>query len=275
MLYILGLVSIVLLVQSTQGRFIQATCRQGTRYCVQQNTQGTWCFSTEAVQVVTTDCSGSQLELQGAVDAHLKQDLSIAYYNGVDNSRLGGVDYAVNTTTAIVRLCLSNSAGDGLLQTLCMNIAVDNSLDGSPYCLVTLGPPVTTDGCYVNVAVTSRTTSSSTTITTSSSTTTTTSFSTSFQPTFITDPVPISTRSSSASTQSTTLSASGASNNSAKPKSNKITTVIVPVVLTILVLIAIGIGIIFWRRQKILEQEMEELRQNRPRGRPDSGGRDY
>jgi preprotein translocase subunit YajC len=46
-------------------------------------------------------------------------------------------------------------------------------------------------------------------------------------------------------------------------------------VLTILVLIAIGIGIIFWRRQKRLEQEMEELRRNRRRGTPDSGGRDY
>lgn len=267
MLYIPGLALIILLVQFTQGRFIQAVCRTGTRYCVQQNTQGTWCYSTMAVQVVATNCPGDHLELQGAVDAHLKQDLSIAYYNGIDNGRLGGVDYAVNATAGIVHLCLSNRAGDGLLQTLCMNVAVDNSLDGSPYCLVTLGPPVTTDGCYVNVVVTSSTTSSSTTTTTSSST--------SFQPTFTTDPVPISTRSSSASTQSTTLPTSGASNNSAKPKSNKTTTVAVPVVLTILVLIAIGIGIIFWRRQKRLEQEMEELRRNRRRGTPDSGGRDY
>ena len=123
MLYISGLVLIILLVQSTQGRFIQATCRAGTRYCVQQNSQGKWCYSTEAVHVVAMDCPGAHLELQGVLDNHLKQDLSIAYYNGVDNTRLGGVDYAVNTTTGIVRLCLSNAAGDGLLQTFCMNVA--------------------------------------------------------------------------------------------------------------------------------------------------------
>ncbi|KIM48658.1 hypothetical protein M413DRAFT_38411, partial [Hebeloma cylindrosporum] len=153
------------LVHSTQSRFIQATCRSGTRYCVQQNTQGTWCYSTEAVHAVATDCPGEHLELQGALNTHLAQDLSIAYYNGVDNSRLGGVDYPVNTTTGIVRLCLSNRAGDGLLQTLCMNVAGDNSVDGFPFCLVTLGPPVTTDGCYVDLAVTSSTASSSTTTT--------------------------------------------------------------------------------------------------------------
>ena len=112
MLYAQGFVGFgwITLVQSIQSRFIQATCRAGTRYCVQKNSRGTWCLSTEAVHVVATDCPRGHLELQGAPDIHLKQDLSIAYYDGVDNSRLGGADYPVNTTSGIVRLCVSNRA---------------------------------------------------------------------------------------------------------------------------------------------------------------------
>jgi len=50
--------------------------------------------------------------------------------DGVDNSRLGGADYPVNTTSGIVRLCMSNRAvGDGLLQTLCFNVGSDNSVE--------------------------------------------------------------------------------------------------------------------------------------------------
>ena len=269
MLYILGLVWIAL-IQSTQSRFIQATCRAGTRFCVQQNSQGTWCYSPMLVGTVTTSCAGEHLVLQGAVDAHVKQDLSIAYYNGIDNARLGGVDYPVNATAGMLHLCLSNRAGDGLLQTLCMYMDGDNSVDGNPYCLVTVGPPVTTDGCYVNLDVAGTTTS--TTATTSSTTSSTTSPST---PAFIPDPTPISTRSNSLSAQSTAQSTSGASNDSTKPKPNKVTT-IVAVVLTILVLIAIAIGFIFWRRHRRLERQMDEFWQTQPgRGQPDLGGRGY
>jgi len=50
--------------------------------------------------------------------------------DGVDKSRLGGADYPVNTTSGIVRLCMSNRAvGDGLLQTLCFNVGGDNSVE--------------------------------------------------------------------------------------------------------------------------------------------------
>ena len=42
----------------------------------------------------------------------------------------------------------------------CKLFGGDNSVDGFPYCLVTLGPP--SDGCYPEVAVTSSTTSSTT-----------------------------------------------------------------------------------------------------------------
>jgi len=49
---------------------------------------------TKPVHITATDCPGEHLEVQGAVDTHLtEQDLSIAYYNAVDNGRKGGVDY--------------------------------------------------------------------------------------------------------------------------------------------------------------------------------------
>jgi len=96
-----------------------------------------------------------------------------------------------------------------------MNVAGDNSVDGFPYSGVTLGPPVTTDGCYPEVA--------------------TTSGSSSFQPTFTTDAKPIPPDPLLLHT----------SNDSAKPKSDKITVVIVPILLTILILIAIDVCIIF------------------------------
>ena len=59
---------------------------------------------------------------------------------------------------------------------------------------------------------------------------------------------------------SATQSTSGvAANDFAKPTSNKVTTVVVPVLLKLLVFIAIGTGVIFWKRQRRLEQEMREL----------------
>jgi len=266
MLYFPRVLLLILLVQSSQSRFIQATCRAGTRYCVQQNSQGTWCFLTETVHVVATDCPDSHLELQGAVDAHLKQDLSIAYYNGADNTRLGGVDYQMNAAGGIVRLCLSNKAGDGLLQTLCLNVGADNSVDGFPYCLVTLGPPISSDGCYTPDAATSSAISS---------TIISTSPSSSLHPTSTANPNPISISSSfsSSTTQKTTQPTSGIPSDSTKPKSNKLTTVVVPVVLTILLLVAIFGGIMFWRRQKRLERELRELRSEYPPTWIDSGGK--
>ena len=138
-----------ILMHPSQGKFITPTCRAGTRYCVQQNSKGTWCLVPETHSGLPTSCVGdNHIELQGALQAHLKQDLSIAYYNAVDNARLGGVNYNIPTVPGVVRMCLSNRGGDGILQTLCFNVAADNSIDGFPYCLVTGGPPVVSDGCY-------------------------------------------------------------------------------------------------------------------------------
>ena len=148
------LVLFLTLIQLSQGKFLTAVCRGKSRYCVQKNSKGTWCYSPEALHSdsaypVLASCIGeTHVELQGALQSHLKQNLSIAYYNGVDNVQLGGVDYDIPTGSGIVRMCLSNSAGDGILQTLCFDVAGDSAMDGDPWCLVTGGPPVVSDGCY-------------------------------------------------------------------------------------------------------------------------------
>jgi hypothetical protein len=129
-----------------------------------------------------------------------------------------------------------------LLQTLCIKIADDNSVDEFPYCGITLGPPVTTDGCYPEVAATSRSSSH-------------------LQQTpspYPPDP-PLLLYKAQLSP--------GASNDFAQPKFDKVTVVIVPVLLTIF-LIAIGVCVIFWKRLKRLEQE------RRPAS-VDFGGRHY
>ncbi|KIM48656.1 hypothetical protein M413DRAFT_21010 [Hebeloma cylindrosporum] len=151
-------------VHLAQAKFLTPVCRAGTNYCVQQNSKGTWCYAPEADHYTSKtsitsciDSGGSHVELQGALQSHLKQNLSIAYYNGVDSKQLGGADYSVPTASGIVRMCLSNSAGDGILQTLCFNVAGDNSVDGFPFCLVDGGPPVVSDGCYPENFITNRT----------------------------------------------------------------------------------------------------------------------
>ncbi|KIM48654.1 hypothetical protein M413DRAFT_437839 [Hebeloma cylindrosporum] len=141
-------------VQVAQANFLTAVCRANSRYCVQKNSKGTWCYAPEALHStpaapILDSCIGdTHIELQGAFQSHLRQNLSIAYYNAVDNQQLGGVDYDIPTAPGIVRLCLSNSGGDGILQTLCFDVSGDNSMDGNPWCLVTGGPPVVSDGCY-------------------------------------------------------------------------------------------------------------------------------
>jgi hypothetical protein len=156
MMNIINLFSVLFLtfMPLSQANFLTAVCRGQSRYCVQKNSKGTWCYTPEAVHYtsttpVPTSCIGdTHVELQGALQSHLKQNLSIAYYNGVDNNQLGGVDYDIPTASGIVRLCLSNAAGDGILQTLCFDVAGDNSMEGNPYCVVVGGPPVVSDGCY-------------------------------------------------------------------------------------------------------------------------------
>lgn len=86
------------------------------------------------------------------MDIHRKQGLSIAYYSGADNTRLGGADYSVPANPGILRLCVSGKTGDGTsFQTLCQNVVTDNDItgaSGTPWCMLALGQDAVEDGCY-------------------------------------------------------------------------------------------------------------------------------
>jgi len=89
--------------------------------CVQRNTANTsWCYVPSAIATLTTACIGEHLDLANVANVHAAQDLSITYYNGADDQRLGGADWPFPIgTVGIYRLCLSGRAGEGLVQTLC------------------------------------------------------------------------------------------------------------------------------------------------------------
>ena len=111
------------------------------------------CYVPDGTTAITP-CSGyGHADLATVFQAHLKQDLSIAYYNGVDNTRLGGVDFNVPTDGTIIRLCLSGLATRGDYWTLCLDAVGDNELAGSPVsCKLRQAPASVSDGCYIRAA---------------------------------------------------------------------------------------------------------------------------
>ena len=135
-----------------------ALFNQPTRWydvSVQKNSQGTWCYVPVADAVRTVACTSTSgytsSNFASVLDVHLNQGLSIAYYNGVDNTLLGGANYSlpVGANMPIIRLCVSGLAGDGYYyETICTNAVADNVLANSPYCQVALGQKAVTDGCY-------------------------------------------------------------------------------------------------------------------------------
>ncbi|KAF8803099.1 hypothetical protein BYT27DRAFT_6743459 [Phlegmacium glaucopus] len=132
------------------GRFTQPACVFGA--CVQQDSTGRWCYIPNPGITAAINCTGgtgADSTMIAVMDVHFQQGLSIAYYNGVDNTLLGGADFSVPTSDGIIRLCVSGKAGDGSFQTLCDDVAGDNTLQGAPYCFVALGQAVVSDGCYV------------------------------------------------------------------------------------------------------------------------------
>jgi len=131
---------------------------------VQKNGYGTWCYLPSANAVRTVACDGASSDFATVLDVHLNQGLSIAYYNGVDNTFLGGANYTlpVGANMPVIRLCVSGLAGDGYYyETICVNAIADNQLENSPYCEVALVQKQVTDGCYMPDAVRSASTSSS------------------------------------------------------------------------------------------------------------------
>ena len=253
------LLHLSLLVRNSASRFTQAACRPATRLCVQRNTANTsWCYVPVADDAVTvsTDCIGGHLDLASVVKVHAAQDLSIAYYNGADDKRLGGADWPFPNGTGIYRLCVSGRAGEGLVQTLCLNVASDNTLDGNPYCMVTYGPQVVSDGCYLPETRPTPTAASPSSILSSSSSSSRSS--------------PVSSLSS---TGKESLSPQGTSSVSASAtiidnshKTNKAATIAAPVVLGIALFIAIIVILVLLDKNELLQQRI--LHQG-----PDRGGR--
>jgi len=88
--------------------------------------------------------------------AHLQGHLSIAYYNGTDNTLLGGAEWPVPENPGNTALCLSDLGEDGYYYTICMRAISDNTLphthhasyQGSSWCAVQYGQPNLQDGCY-------------------------------------------------------------------------------------------------------------------------------
>ena len=247
------LLHLSLLVQNSASLFNRAVCRPGTNLCVQRNTPNTsWCYVPSAVDTaVSTDCIGDHLDLADVVKIHAAQDLSIAYYNGADDQRLGGADWPFPNGTGIYRLCVSSRAGQGLLQTLCLNVAGDNTLDGTPYCGVTYGPQVVSDGCYQPTP-----TASSSSISSSSSSSSRRSPGSSLS----------STGTGSLSLQGTSSATPSIIVIDKSHKPNKAATIAAPVVLGIAVFIAIIVILVLLDKNELLQQQV--LRQGL-----DPGGR--
>ena len=136
------------------ARFTRTTCwtNQNTA-CIQQNAAGAWCYVPNVYDgQVGTSCTGTShftaTDFATVLEVHLAQGLSVAYYNGIDNSLLGGSDYSIPSNPGVIRLCASGQDGDGSDQTICVNALADNTFAGSPYCNVMSGQKNVTDGCY-------------------------------------------------------------------------------------------------------------------------------
>ena len=134
------------------ARFTKTTCWIGLNTaCIQQNAAGAWCFIPNAAEGQPATCTGNNkfanADFATVLEVHLAQGLSVAYYNGIDNSLLGGADYDIPSNPGVIRLCASGQAGDGSDLTICVNALADNTF-GGPNCQVLLGQKNVTDGCY-------------------------------------------------------------------------------------------------------------------------------
>ena len=129
------------------ARFTKTTCWYGlSTSCIQQNAGGAWCWIPNvSPQLEATSCTG---DFATVLEVHVAQGLSVAYYNGIDNSLLGGSNYPIPSNPGVIRLCVSGQSGDRTDYTLCQNAVADNSFGGDPNCEVIRGQKNVTDGCY-------------------------------------------------------------------------------------------------------------------------------
>ena len=135
-------------------RFTKTTCWIGLNTaCIQHNAAGAWCYIPNvAGGIVATSCTGTDsytdTDFATVLEVHLAQGLSVAYYNGIGNSFLGGADYPIPSNPGVIRLCASGQSGDGNYLTVCMNALADNTFGATSYCAVIRGQKNVTDGCY-------------------------------------------------------------------------------------------------------------------------------
>jgi len=132
---------------TVRAAFTRSICNSSSQqYCVQKNPAGPWCFAS----TIVTQSTVCGLPHSIALAAHLKQDLSIAYYSP-KGERLGGAEYPVPAST-IVYLCASAELGPGQYHTMVALVLGDNDWN-TPGCNVNLAPSHLSDGCFGKVSV--------------------------------------------------------------------------------------------------------------------------
>ena len=238
---------------SVHGLFTKTSCYGSN--CVQQDSQGRWCYVPDPRSSSDVTCKGGysrDATMSAVMAVHLKQGLSIAYYSGVDNALLGGVDFPFPSSGGIIRICLSGKAGDGTYQTFCENIHQDNDiygLTGDPFCIIAVGQDVVSDGCYVP--------ESGVVVAPSSGSQTSTSVRSS---TPITTTVPGGLVTATITMNGTiqTVVVAGNNNSNRNSSFNYSEDVVLPIVLSVLgvVLVAICVGAWLWRKHMRLQREL-------------------
>jgi len=123
---------------------------------IEQTYAGSWCYRPGASSNSRGHCSNSTLK--GLLHVHIKNDhgagLSIAYYDPVDGSAIGGASWASWDTVALpVGVCMSDQV-DGLeaCTTTCRFSIADNDHDTPSShlweCAVNQAQLRVADGCY-------------------------------------------------------------------------------------------------------------------------------
>ena len=143
---LLLLLLLVCVPHTALAAFTMPVCGPVQSFCVEKNSAGSWCLASTVV-VTFKDCA---LPYSVPLAAHLKQDLSIAYYSP-SGQRLGGANYPVPKLT-ILYICMTARLTPGQYHTICTQAQQDNGWD--PYsCQVNLGPSAVSDKCYGTVSV--------------------------------------------------------------------------------------------------------------------------
>ncbi|KDR72281.1 hypothetical protein GALMADRAFT_143135 [Galerina marginata CBS 339.88] len=135
------------------GRFTAPICAPDNN-CIQKNSQGTWCYiPAPSTSGGTPDCVGPSFktpDMTPFIAVHIKQGLSIAYYNEVDTALLGDANYSIPVALGRVVLCASG-AWAGSFQTQCLPTQQDNNMwpQFNSECIVSIAQDFVSDGCYV------------------------------------------------------------------------------------------------------------------------------